>query len=387
MRKQRIFCKTLIGMIVAFVLMLGTIAIGVTQNDPVLSLSYINNTVKPAIMAQIEQKVIQKMTGTPKITETGERVVSQISGDNVISEAADRVLEQLQLQNKYLFTTNGRKTITLSKGDTITGLAGTTFLMRSGSATVVTRPIINISHGVEVKAGSTVAQNTNYMISADDGSGVRIASPSATIAMDGTYRIISSRYHAKYFDLADALKKMNLFRGSNVGYELDRGATRTEAVVMLLRLLGKENDALTSSVRHPFDDVDAWANGYLGYAFDKGYAHGVSNTHFGSKDMTTANHYMTFLLRALGYNDKKGDFQWDHALEKACALKIITQGEKSAIQKAGFQRDQMVYLSYYSLFAKMRGTDKTLLSYLIESGVVQKSDAEAATKSISQPRL
>ena len=43
--------------------------------------------------------------------------------------------------------------------------------------------------------------------------------------------------------LADDLKEIGMFKGTNEGYELDRAPTRVEAAVMLVRMLGKEEAA------------------------------------------------------------------------------------------------------------------------------------------------
>ena len=48
--------------------------------------------------------------------------------------------------------------------------------------------------------------------------------------------------------LACSLKSLNLFKGvSENDFALDREPTRVEALVMLIRVLGKENDALSGS--------------------------------------------------------------------------------------------------------------------------------------------
>ena len=44
-------------------------------------------------------------------------------------------------------------------------------------------------------------------------------------------------------DKAQVLNELGLFQGTNNGYELDRAPTRTEAGVMLIRLLGVEKQA------------------------------------------------------------------------------------------------------------------------------------------------
>ena len=54
---------------------------------------------------------------------------------------------------------------------------------------------------------------------------------------------------------ADALAALGLFRGTENGYELDRAPTRAEALVMLIRLLGREEEALAYDGDCPLADV------------------------------------------------------------------------------------------------------------------------------------
>ncbi|MCK8060109.1 MULTISPECIES: hypothetical protein [unclassified Fusibacter] len=46
---------------------------------------------------------------------------------------------------------------------------------------------------------------------------------------------------------ADSLKELGLFNGTSKGYELNRIPNRVEGAVMLVRLLGKEEDAKLSN--------------------------------------------------------------------------------------------------------------------------------------------
>ena len=179
---------------------------------------------------------------------------------------------------------------------------------------------------------------------------------------------------------------MGLVRGAANGFELYRGATRAEAVTMLIRLLNEETLATEGEFTHHFTDVDAWANKIVAYALHKGYANGVSSNKFGASSPTTVNHYMTFLLRALGYNDTAGDFKWDSAMEAAVKYGVITEDERLWISSTPFYRDHMVYLSYYALQANMKGADKTLLESLVERGAVSSTKAKNAIDSVSRVR-
>ena len=101
-----------------------------------------------------------------------------------------------------------------------------------------------------------------------------------------------------YQDYAESLAALGVFRGTGQGFELDRAPTRVEGVVMLVRLLGAEEDALAlANAEIPFTDVPAWANGYVAYAWQNQLTTGVSDTSFGANNVIDARMYVTFLLR------------------------------------------------------------------------------------------
>ena len=53
-------------------------------------------------------------------------------------------------------------------------------------------------------------------------------------------------------------------------FELERGLTRLEAVILAVRLFGAEEDVAERSYPHPFSDVPEWASDYVGYVFSCG---------------------------------------------------------------------------------------------------------------------
>ena len=371
----------------AFALLLGAGLSAAGAQEQVVSLSYLNKTVQPELADAVTARVAQMIESPDAVTARGQAAVSAVSKNGAIDSVARRVLERLQMQGLYLNQTTGARAVTLKKDDVISGAAGTTLLLRRGSGTVINHPLVNITRGELSGAGSAAAQNTRYLLPSGNGAGIRVTSNTAEVLVDGAYRVVSVRYRAQYFDLADALKTMDLFRGSNIGYELSRSATRTEALVMLLRLLGEEDAAKAYTGALPFQDVDAWARPYVAYAAARGYTRGVSATQFGGKNPVSANQYMTFLLRALGYDDTKGDFRWDHAMEFAVSKGNLSQTTRTAVEKAGFHRDQMVLLSYATLFAKRNGGEQTLLETLIASGAVDKKAADAAVQGVTRPDL
>ena len=117
---------------------------------------------------------------------------------------------------------------------------------------------------------------------------------------------------------AQALNNLGLFQGGDSGYELDRPPTRAEAAVMLVRLLGKEDQAIKEKQAHPFKDVPQWSSPYVSYMYNNNLTKGISKMEFGSNDMVDSRQYVTFLLRALGYSDKNNkDFSYESSLDFA----------------------------------------------------------------------
>ena len=139
---------------------------------------------------------------------------------------------------------------------------------------------------------------------------------------------------------ADILNALGLFIGTGTDaegkpiYDLDRAPNRMEAVTMLVRLLGKEEEANAGAWEIPFTDVKDWAKPYVGYAYANGLTKGYSEKTFGGTDAVTAAQYLTFILRALGYSSDS-DFRWDAAWELTNELGI-TAGEYDAA--ASFDR-------------------------------------------------
>ncbi len=169
---------------------------------------------------------------------------------------------------------------------------------------------------------------------------------------------------------ATALKMLGLFKGvSETDFALDRAPTRIEAMVMLIRTLGKEAEALEVGGNHPFTDVPSWADKYIGYAYEKGLTKGVSATSFGAGS-AGSDMYLTFMLRALGYNDTAGDFSWDAPDILAKAVGILPDD----VDTVNFLRSDVVMVSWASLAADVKGGSHMMADKLIEEGVFKKQD-------------
>lgn len=175
---------------------------------------------------------------------------------------------------------------------------------------------------------------------------------------------------------AETLHSLGLFQGVGGGdFALDAPLTREEGVVLLLRLLGKEQAALAGGLSpHPFTDVSVWANPYFDFAYSQGLVQGASPTRFQAGDILQATEFLTLVLRALGYRDGL-DFSWDQAWTLTDNLGI-TAGEYG--KNAAFLRGDAALVCRSALSASLASGGKTLLAALLAAGAVTPQAIRAA---------
>lgn len=171
---------------------------------------------------------------------------------------------------------------------------------------------------------------------------------------------------------AEHLQDLGLFQGTEQGYELDRAPTRGEAAVMLVRLLGEEQSALTLTYSAPFTDLQDWEKPYVQYLYEIGATTGVSATEFAPEESCTAQMYAAFVLRALGYTEADGDFTYTDVDAFAQQIGLY---DAAVIDTADFLRDDVAAASYTALSLKPKDSKQTLLEQLVADGAV---DAQAA---------
>ena len=179
---------------------------------------------------------------------------------------------------------------------------------------------------------------------------------------------------ATYTRAADDLKDLGLFLGTDKGYELDREPTRTEAAVMLVRLLGKETESKEKNYEHPFTDVPEWADAYVGYLYENGLTKGIGDGKFGATDLCTVQMFCTFVLRALGYTEDAGDFTYDEAIDFAAELRIFRPEDSKANPSGAYLKytvnidiKQGINLAYNFYTLKK-------LNYVIQEGDILEYD-------------
>lgn len=191
--------------------------------------------------------------------------------------------------------------------------------------------------------------------------------------------LAATAFAVDFTHCADALNDLGLFKGSDKGYELDRAPTRLEAGVMLVRLLGQEDNAkaLADNYTAPFTDVKPWAYGYVQYLYDNGLSKGQGGGLFGSDNTCTAQQYATWLLRALGYTDSGStpDFNYANAVSFASHKGII---DELNCDESNFLRGHMAAMGYTALSAAPKTGEADLLTKLVADGAI--ADAKGYDK-------
>ena len=183
-------------------------------------------------------------------------------------------------------------------------------------------------------------------------------------------------------EAAETLHALGLFNGTgtdangNPNFDLDRAPTRYEAVTMLVRLLGKDGEAKAGTWKTPFTDVVDWAKPYVGFAYANGLTAGTSATTFGGGATVSASQYLTFVLRALGY-DSSVDFKWDAAWELSDKIGL-TNGEYNK-NTTEFLRADLAIISNNALDVRLKGS-RTMLLRKIYSQLLAESWEEEARK-------
>lgn len=347
--------------------------------DPLISRSYTQGTYQGAVKTQAAAAAGEVMTAaadtiSARLTQTE----NNYSDSAVESMLAEKIAAAMQ---------GGAvgDAVTLAVGDTLKVELGAKLCLTAGAAQVTSGSLVNLTTGEALMLGGVLTRNQLYLAD-DGGASVQASAAGTAMRLSGGYSTSAgsasaggSAHIVRYTKHAQALQTLGLFSGSNVGFELERVPTRAEGLVMLLRLLGKEEEASRYTGSHPFNDVPAWAGKYVAYAYDNHYTSGVSAKEFGSQNNLRANDYMTFLLRALGYNDSSGDFAWSTAVDSAVKTGILSQTDSQTIASQGaFYRDDVAYTSYNVLFLKRKGSEQRLCDYLIAQGVFTASQLDSA---------
>lgn len=178
----------------------------------------------------------------------------------------------------------------------------------------------------------------------------------------------------------EALNLLGIFSGTEKGYEMERVPTRAEALVMTIRLSGKEDEALSFFYPHPFTDI-SWEESYVSYGYHHGIINGIAENNFGGREKGSLKQYCAILLRVLGYSEREGDFRYENAISFAS----LVLGEEIA-EGNGFNRGQMAELTCYALNTRKKGSSQTLGQTLAQEGVFSLQMLANAQKAWEQEK-
>lgn len=173
---------------------------------------------------------------------------------------------------------------------------------------------------------------------------------------------------------AGVLKELGLFLGTDKGFELERTMNRAEAAVMLVRYMGAEKEALAGTWKHPFTDVPAWADKYIGWLYVNKLTNGIGGNRYGAANPVTFEQYCVFLSRAATGKDE-------------ISYTLARQEELDEYAKKPFLRRYAVSLSeraFKTTYTKNESS--TYMSrFLVERGVFTAEQLKTAAWGILSP--
>jgi hypothetical protein len=148
--------------------------------DPLISLSYINNTFLPVTLSDCKAQV----------SSTLETLYG--SAEDEVRAVYDAYMLQAGGYSGYMFAA-GFTPLSLPAGRTAELVTGSMFILASGRAalTVASGTVINISTGTIVPSGTSLSINERYFC-AEDTSAVFTASADAVCQVDGYYKTTGS---------------------------------------------------------------------------------------------------------------------------------------------------------------------------------------------------
>jgi uncharacterized protein YkwD len=146
------------------------------------------------------------------------------------------------------------------------------------------------------------------------------------------------------------LVELGIYKGDENGnLNLNNSLTRAELAVILTRLNIAENantseETVKNSRGAPFDDVPAWALGYVTFCWQLNLMNGVSATKFDPNGKVNPKMVCTVMLRWLGYKDGS-DWTYDTSVEKAKSLSLTPTSGMVATDAQTLRGDVAIVIS------------------------------------------
>lgn len=371
----------------------GVFAAG-TASNPLISRAYLTGSFtesfkKQAISLYNTAAAAAETEYVKKVQTAGDEAIASISGAELAGNVAASLVEKYAPGGVTLPPVNNYRYIVISADQSITARPGTVMYSPSSAFSALDGGFIALDTARSYATNILCPAGSRVMVSELGDAVIVPQGETLALYIMGEFTVGERETYApSYTNIADALKQMGLFRGADGGYQLDRITLRTESLTMLVRLLGQEKEATAQTVTSPFPDTPAWFAAYARFSYANGLTLGVGEGLFGANMYTETSQYVTFILRALGYTDTGAnpDFYYRDSISAAVRFGVLTQAEADRLSSVRFYRDQMVYISYVSLFANFKDSKTTLLQALIEAGAVDRQIASIAIASVNLKR-
>ena len=156
-------------------------------------------------------------------------------------------------------TANGWAETRLKQADSLLGSTGVSALLLAGQGqvTYASGAVVDATAGTVAPSGTFLQANHRYIVAENTSAAFTITSKTAVLDHQGGSLAYSNAID--YNAMAAALKTMHLFKGSFTGYgqgfDLEAAPTRLQALIMFIRVLGEEEQALAWTGTTPFTDI------------------------------------------------------------------------------------------------------------------------------------
>jgi len=171
---------------------------------------------------------------------------------------------------------------------------------------------------------------------------------------------------------AEKLNQLGLLLNINQS-ELDATLSRDIGLTMILKALGyTQEDATQYESSSPFSDTPGWSKGWVSLAYALDITKGTSDTTFTPSGVLSEREFLTFLLRALGY-DKNESYTKTLELSKESGL----ISSSHSITTAEYTKADASEAMLNALSAVVIGENVPLANILITKGLFSLSQAEA----------
>lgn len=279
-----------------------------TQSDPLVSLSYINDTYIPETVATGAKKIDSAFRDTYNTAKTN------------LDEVYDSFIMRTGGPSGYTLT-DGFESLQVSTGKGVYVATGGSFILTSGKAvlTIEKGTVIDITTGKEVPSGTKLTANTRYFC-AENTAAIYTATSSSTGTVDGYYKLTNGAETAMgysdvklsswYFSAVYFVNYNKLMDGATgTTFAPNQHVTRAVFVEALYRLAG--SPAVTTAASFP--DVPSSSKNYnaIMWANENDIVYGFTDGSFGPEKNVTREQMAAIMQRYVAYAGKSTSYSSD----------------------------------------------------------------------------